>query len=68
MPQANPVQLQRAMQGMAFPVNKDDLLRNARSVGAEDEVVQSLERLDEQEFRAPSDVVHAVGGLSDRRD
>lgn len=68
MPQANPVQLQRAMQGVAFPVNKAALLRNARDTGAEDDVIESLERLDEQEFRAPSDVIHAVGGLSDLND
>jgi hypothetical protein len=68
MAQANPLQLQRAMQGVLFPADKNALLQNARDLDAEEDVVESFERLPEQEFRAPADVIFAVGSLSSRPD
>ncbi len=67
MAQANPVQLQRALQGAAYPAHKHELLETARQAGAEDEVIWSLERLPDQKFRTPSDVIHAVGLLTETR-
>ena len=67
MAQANPLQLERVLRNVAFPVTKPELLDNARRSDAEDDVFWSFERLPEQEFRTPSDVIHAVGRLSEKK-
>lgn len=60
---ANPIQVQKFLGGLDYPVEKADLLERARSEGAHDEVVDTLERLPEQSFNSPNDVSEAIGKL-----
>jgi hypothetical protein len=60
---ANPIQVQKFLGGLDYPVEKSDLLERARSEGADDEVVETLDRLPEQSFNSPNDVSEAIGEL-----
>lgn len=60
---ANPIQVQRFLGGLDYPVEKADLLARAESEGADDEVVATLERLPEQSSNSPNDVSEAIGKL-----
>ena len=59
----NPVQIQKFLGGIDYPASKDEVLETARSRGADERVLQTLERLPGQEFNSPNDVSEAVGKL-----
>jgi hypothetical protein len=59
----NPIQLQRFLSGVDYPARKQDLVDRARRQGADDNVVQTLERLPRDEFNSPNDVSEAFGDL-----
>ena len=52
MPQlANPIQLQKYLKGMEYPAKKKSLLDRARDEGADENVLYTLERLPDKEYR-----------------
>ncbi len=59
----NPIQLQKFLSGVDYPARKQDLVDRARRQGADDNVVQTLERLPRDEFNSPNDVSEAFGDL-----
>ena len=61
MPKVNPVQLQKYLGGIDYPVSKDDLLRHAEQNGADEEVRQTLQDLPADRFNSPNDVSEAAG-------
>jgi hypothetical protein len=63
MAHINPVQLQKFLSGVDYPASKSELLDAARSEGADQNAVTTLERLPEQDFNSPNDVSEAVGKL-----
>lgn len=64
---ANPVDVQRFLDGVSYPTNKGDLLREARKSRASAKVRTTLERLPDRRFKAPTEVSEAIGRLSARR-
>jgi hypothetical protein len=60
----NPIQLQKYLGGVDYPISKQDLVRHARDNGADDEVIRTLERLPFDEFNSPNDVSEAFGKIS----
>ena len=64
---ANPVDVQRFLDGVSYPTNKGDLLREARKSRASAKVRSTLERLPDKRFKAPTDVSKEIGRLSARR-
>jgi hypothetical protein len=64
---ANPVDVQRFLDGVSYPTNKGDLLREARKSRASAKVRTTLERLPDKRFKAPTEVSEAIGRLSARR-
>jgi hypothetical protein len=60
---ANPVEVQRFLDGVSYPTRKGDLLREAERSGARREVRSTLERLPEERFTSPTEVSEAIGKL-----
>lgn len=59
----NPVQLQKYLGGLDYPVSREDLVRRAQEKGADQEVLRTLRSLRRDEFNSPNDVSEAVGEL-----
>ncbi len=57
----NPIQLQKFLGGIDYPADKQTLLDTARSKGADDNVLQTLEGLPMEHFNSPNDVSEAIG-------
>jgi hypothetical protein len=61
MSHVNPIQIQKFLKGVDYPASKDTLIKNAKKLGADENVCASLEDLPEQDFDAPVDVSEALG-------
>lgn len=59
----NPVQMQKYLGGLDYPVSKEDLVRRAQEQGADTEVLQTLKSLPTDQFNSPNDVSEAVGQM-----
>jgi hypothetical protein len=57
----NPIQLQKYLGGVDYPVDKDTLVRKARDNGADDDAVRTLQELPFDSFNSPNDVSEAFG-------
>jgi hypothetical protein len=60
----NPIQLQKFLGGIDYPADKQTLIERARSKGADDQVIKTLENLSRDRFNSPNDVSEALGGSS----
>jgi hypothetical protein len=60
MSQINPIQLQKYLKGVDYPVDKAALIENAKKMGADENVCSSLESLPDQKFEAPVNVSQAL--------
>lgn len=60
MAHVNPIQLQKFLKGVDYPATKDVLIENAKRLGADQDVCESLEQLPDEEFEAPIDVSQAL--------
>jgi hypothetical protein len=63
MAHANPIQVQKFLSGMNYPANKDEIVKHARSRGADDNIMDTLERLPDDDFETPADVSKAIGKI-----
>lgn len=68
MGHVNPIQIQKFLKGVDYPASKAALIENARNMGADENVCQSLEQLPEEDFQTPADVSQAFGRLSDSQE
>ncbi|MFE9651818.1 DUF2795 domain-containing protein [Micromonospora sp. NPDC006431] len=57
----NPIQLQKHLGGVDYPVDKRTLIQRARDNGADDEALRTLENLPADRFNSPNDVSEAFG-------
>ena len=60
---ANPVEVQRFLEGVGYPTRKDRLVQEARSRGASRDVRDTIEQLPERQFDSPTDVSEAIGSM-----
>lgn len=56
----NPIELQKHLGGLDYPVSKDDVVRKAEDAGADDTVLDALRNLPDKTFEKPTDVTEAV--------
>ncbi len=61
---ANPIEVQKFLEGVGYPTRKPALVQEAKRQGASEEVRETLERLPDEEFETPTDVSEAIGKLS----
>lgn len=58
----NPIQIQKFLGGMDYPVSKDTILETAKKEGADDTVLTALGRIPDGEYDAPPAISKAVAG------
>lgn len=63
MAKANPIQVQKFLSGMDYPAGKNDIVKHAKSKGADDNIMQTLQQLPEENFETPADVSQAIGKI-----
>jgi sporulation protein YlmC with PRC-barrel domain len=61
---ANPIEVQKFLEGVDYPTRKADLVREAERQGADASVRSTLERIRDEKFDSPADVSEAIGRLS----
>ncbi|HEV3407541.1 MAG TPA: DUF2795 domain-containing protein [Gaiellaceae bacterium] len=61
---ANPIEVQKFLEGVGYPTGKRALVQEAKRQGASEDVRETLERLPDEEFETPTDVSEAIGKLS----
>ena len=57
----NPVQVQRFLKGLDYPVSKQEVINYAKKHGADQRVIETLERMEDQTFDMPADISQAIG-------
>lgn len=65
MAKINPIQAQKYLKGIDYPVSKDDLLKHAQAGGADEELYRTLEQMPGNAFQTPADVSKAIGQVND---
>jgi hypothetical protein len=60
---ATPVHVQTFLEGVHYPLDRDDLLKQAEERRAAAEVRATIERLPDRRFEDPTDVSRAIGEL-----
>lgn len=65
--QVNPIQVQKYLAGVDYPASKDELIKRAKQQGADDNVLNTLESLNEDDFNSPNEVSEAIGN-NDKKD
>ncbi|MEN3297578.1 MAG: hypothetical protein V7642_6831 [Burkholderiales bacterium] len=63
MATVNPIQVQKYLKGVDYPVDKRKLLETARKEGADENILKTLEQLPEKKYDAPVDVSQEIGKL-----
>jgi hypothetical protein len=56
----SPIDIQKALSGAKYPSSKQDLIERAKNNGADDEIVNSLNKLPDGEISGPDQVQKAV--------
>lgn len=59
----NPVQVQKFLGGLDYPVDKSEIVEKARSEGADENVMQALESIPDREYESPVSVSREIGNL-----
>jgi hypothetical protein len=55
-----PIEVQKYLSGMNYPATKEQIVDNAKSQGAPEEVMESLEQIPDEEYDGPNKVSQAV--------
>lgn len=63
MAKVNPIEVQKHLKGIDYPVNKENLIKHAEQNGADEELRSRLEELPEDEYETPTDVNKAIGQI-----
>ena len=63
MAAVNPILVQKFLAGMHYPAKKDELVKHAKTKGADDKIMQTLEQLPGESFHTPADVSKAIGQI-----
>lgn len=65
MAHANPIQIQKYLKGVDYPASREQLIDNAKKLGADENICASLEQLPDEDFQTPAEVSQAFKGPSD---
>ena len=56
------IQVQKFLDGVDYPADRDQLVVHAREHGADDDVLQTLEAIGDRRYEDPTEVSEAVAG------
>ncbi|KAA0013521.1 DUF2795 domain-containing protein [Billgrantia pellis] len=59
----SPANIAYHLKGVDFPARRDDLEKQAKANGAEDEVLEVIRRLPDQEYDSMADVTKGIGDV-----
>ncbi len=59
----DPVQVQKFIKGVDYPVAKDMLIKKAQDEGADDNIIYTLSQLPDMEYEGPTEVSEELGKL-----
>lgn len=62
MANPSPIEIQKYLAGMDYPASKDTLVRHAREKGANQELLDALDRIPDREYEGPSGVSKEIAG------
>jgi hypothetical protein len=51
----------KALKGMNYPASKQDLVQKAKQNNASQDIIQTIEKLPQDQFNSPTDVQKALG-------
>lgn len=60
MAKLNPIELQKALKGVDYPANREDLIKAVEGNGASDEIRNAVDQLPDKSFEKPTDVTEAM--------
>jgi hypothetical protein len=60
----SPVQVQKFLAGIDYPATKEKLIETAQSMGVDQKIIDTLNRLPTPNFNSPNDVSEAIGKLN----
>jgi len=63
MAKVNPIQLQKHLKGVDYPVGKKELIKHAKQQGADKDALSALEELPDEEYETPAEVSKAIGQI-----
>ena len=49
----NPIQVQKYLGGLDYPAKKQDIVEKARQKGADNDIMQILQKIPDQEYSSP---------------
>ncbi|MER3433395.1 MAG: hypothetical protein C4288_08185 [Leptolyngbya sp. ERB_1_1] len=61
MAKVNPIEVQKHLKGIDYPVSKEDLVKHAEKNGADETLRFLLNDLPEDQYETPADVNKAIG-------
>lgn len=64
MARVNPVQLQKNLNEVSYPISKQALIEHAEERGADERVLRAFKQLPSQQYATPTDVSNAVDALN----
>ncbi len=56
MADVSPIEVQKALGGVDYPADKEDLVKNAEKKDANDKVLSALKDLPDKRYESPADV------------
>jgi len=59
----NPIQVQKFLKGVDYPVDRQKLVDTAKREGADQNVLQALQQLPERQYNGPNAVAEEMGKL-----
>lgn len=59
----NPIEVQKFLEGIDFPANKDDIIETAQNNDAGQEIFDILEKLPKKEYRSPTEISQEIGTM-----
>ncbi len=63
MAKVNPIQAQKFLGGIDYPVDKATLVEHARGQGADENVVSALEQIPDRQYDGPNAVSAELGNV-----
>ncbi len=66
MTKVNPVQLEKNLNEVDYPISKKDLIKHAEQKGADEKVLRLLKQLPLNEYETPTDVSQAIANMNEK--
>ena len=64
----NLIQVEKFLGGLDYPVGKDQIIEHARAKGADENIIEALERLPDRDYEDSMDISNEMGKMSEMED